>query len=210
MELSNFIQQLLSQGTVSVQSGIIAFEPADETATIKILQHYYSEDILEMPETAPAFNEAAALWAAKYFYTAVQLTVLRDEGETVVNEKLQPFTEAITADVIYSADLILRYLPALLQLAKGLSPADILVKVLEQTAGEWPFCSAGIETATVKNEDIIFTHPSLAITYTDRLIAAKDIKRISGKELQEHILSAAGLHLNTFWPQAATLFKNDM
>jgi len=210
MELSNFIQQLLSQGTVPVRPGIIAFEPADEKETLKILQRYYSEDILEMPGTAPAFNEAAAVWAAEYFYTAVQLTVVRDEADTVVNEKLQPFTGAITADVIYSADLILRYLPALLQLAKGLSPADVLVSALEQTAANWPFSSAGIETATIKNEDIIFTDPSLAITYTDRLIAAKDIKRISKSELQQHVLSAAGLHLNTFWPQAATIFKNDM
>jgi MoxR-vWA-beta-propeller ternary system domain bpX4 len=210
MELSNFIQQLLSQGTVSVQSNIIAFDPADEKEVLKILQRYYTEDILEMPETAPAFNEAAALWAAKYFYVAVQLTVLRDEGEAIINEKLQLFTETITADAVYSADLILRYLPALLQLAKGLSPADILVKVLEQTAAEWPFSSTGIEVGAIKNEDIIFTHPSLTITYTDRLITAKDIKRISGNQLQQHILSATGLHLKTFWPQAATFLKNDI
>jgi len=210
MELSNFIQQLLSQGTVPVRPGIITFEPADEKEALKILQRYYSEDMLEMPRTAPAFNEAAAIWAAKYFYTAVQLTVVRDEADTVVNEKLQPFTGAITADVIYSADLILRYLPALLQLAKGLSPADVLVSALEQTAANWPFSSAGIETEPIKNEDVIFADPSLAITYTDRLISAKDIKRISKSELQQHVLSSAGLHLNTFWPQAATIFKNDM
>jgi hypothetical protein len=210
MELSNFIQQLLSQGTVSVQSGIIPFIASDEKETIKILQEYYSQDILEMPGTAPAFDEAAALWAAKYFYTSVQLTVLRDEGEAVVNEKLQAFAETITTDAIYSADLILRYLPTLLQLAKGLSPADVLVKALEQTAADWPFSSTDIEIAGVKNEDIIFTHPSLTITYTDRLIAAKNSKRIYSEQLQQHILSATGLHLKTFWPQADTIFKKDI
>jgi MoxR-vWA-beta-propeller ternary system domain bpX4 len=209
MELSNFIQQLLTHGTVSVQSGIIPFTSADEEVTIQLLQRYYNEDIQEMPGTAAAFNEQAALWAAKYFYIAVQLTVLRDEGETVINEKLLPFGEAVDASAMYSADLILRYLPALLQLAKGLSPADVLVKVLEQTAALWPFSSVGIETEEIKNEAVIFSDASLRIAYADRLIAAKDIKRISGPEIKQQILSAAGLHLNSFWPQAATILKNE-
>jgi hypothetical protein len=209
MELSNFIQQLLTTGTVSVQPGIISFAVADEQQAILLLQQYYHEDIQDMPATAPPFNEQAALWAAKYFYTAVQLTVLRDEGEAVINEKLVPFGEIVDASAMYSADLILRYLPALLQLAKGLSPADVLVKVLEQTTTAWPFSSVGIETEAIKNEALIFSDASLSIAYTDRLIAARDIKRIAGKEIQQHILSAAGLHLETFWPQAATILKNE-
>jgi hypothetical protein len=209
MELSNFIQQLLITGTVSVQPGIIAFTAEDEHETIQLLQLYYNEDILEMPGTAPAFHEQAALWAAKYFYTAVQLTVLRDEGEAVINEKLLPFSESVDAPAMYSADLVLRYLPTLLQLAKGLSPADILVKVLEQTASEWPFSSVGIQVAEIKNETIVLSDASLSIAYTDRLIAARDIKRISGNEMQQRVLAATGLHLDIFWPEAATIFKNE-
>jgi len=209
MELSNFIQQLLTTGTVSVQPGIISFTEPDELKSIILLKQYYDEDKQEMPAEAPAFNEQAATWAAKYFYTAVQLTVLRDEGETVINEKLIPFGETVDASAIYSADLMLRYLPALLQLAKGLSPADALVKVLEQTAAVWPFSSIGIETGDIKNEALIFSHTSLSIAYTDRLITARDIKRIAGPGIKQHVLSAAGLHLETFWPQAAIILKNE-
>jgi MoxR-vWA-beta-propeller ternary system domain bpX4 len=209
MELSNFIQQLVTTGTVSVQPGIISFAVADEQQAILLLQQYYNEDIQEMPATAPPFNEQAALWAAKYFYTAVQLTVLRDESEAVINEKLVAFAETVDASAMYSADLILRYLPALLHLAKGLSPADVLVKVLEQTATAWPFSSAGIETVPIKNEAVIFLDASLSIAYTDRLITAKHIKKITGDNIKQRILSAAGMHLEIFWPQAATILKNE-
>lgn len=209
MELSNFILQLLNEGTVSVQPGMLTFSQADDGEATQLLEQYYNEEIQEMPATAPAFNEQAALWAAKYFYTAVQLTVLRDEGEAVINEKLAPFPEPVDAAAVYSADLILRYLPALLQLAKGLSPADILVKVLEQTAANWPFSSAGIDTGEITNEAIIFSDPSLSIAYTDRLIAARDLKRINGNDIKQYILSATGLHLETFWPQAAAILKNE-
>lgn len=209
MELSNFIQQLLTTGTVSVQPDIVAFSLEDEQEAVRSLHQYYQEDVQEMPLTAPAFNQQAALWAAKYFYTAVQLTVLRDEGEEVIKEKLVPFSESLDAAAMYSADLILRYLPSLLQLSKGLSPADVLVKVLEQTAAAWPFSSIGIDTAEVKNESTIFSDASLSIAYTDRLIAARDIKRIAGAEIKDHILSATGLHLETFWPQAISILKNE-
>ena len=209
MELSNFILQLLNDGTVSVQPGITIFTNPDEREAIQLLQQYYIEDIQEMPATAPAFNDQAALWAAKYFYTAVQLTALRDEGEAVINEKLLAFDGTMDASAMYSADLVLRYLATLLQLAKGLSPADMLVKVLEQTAAAWPFSSVGIETGEIKNEAVIFADASLCIAYTDRLIAAKDIKRISGSGMQQQVLSAAGMHLETFWPGATTIFKNE-
>jgi hypothetical protein len=189
MELSNFIQQLVTTGTVSVQPGIISFAVADEQQAILLLQQYYNEDIQEMPATAPPFNEQAALWAAKYFYTAVQLTVLRDESEAVINEKLVAFAETVDASAIYSA--------------------DVLVKVLEQTATAWPFSSAGIETEPIKNEAVIFSDTSLSIAYTDRLITAKHIKKITGDNIKQRILSAAGLHLETFWPQAATILKNE-
>jgi len=210
MELSNFIQQLLTTGSVTVQPAITAFTLQDEQEAVQLLQLYYHDDVQEMPLSAPEFSEQAALWAAKYFYTAVQLTVLRDEGEEVIKERLVPYSQSIDAAAIYSADLILRYLPALFQLAKGLSPADALVKVLEQTAAAWPFSSVSINTGEIINEAIIFSDESLSIAYTDRLIIARDIKRIYGTETKAHILSAAGLHLETFWPQAASIFKNEI
>lgn len=208
MELSNFIHQLLTTGTVSVPAAIGTISEADKFATIQLLEQYYQEDIQEMPGTAPAYNPQAAYWGAKYFFRAVQLAVLRDEGEAVINEKLVAFTETVDAAAMYSADLILRYLPSLLQLAKGLSPADILVKKLELTAAAWPFSAAGIETRVLSNEAVIFSDPSLRITYLDRLITSKDIKKIKGTEMQEQLISATGLHLETFWPEAATVLKN--
>lgn len=209
MELSNFIQQLLTTGTVLAQRQLADFSEADVQETTQILHQFYQEDIQEMPATAPVFNERAANWAAKYFYNAVQLTVLRDAEEDTIHKALAGFDEPIDAAAMYSADLVLRHLPHLLQLAKGLAPADILVQVLEQTAAQWPFSSIGIETAEINNEDIVFADAALAIAYTDRLIAAKDLKRISAPGAKQQVLTAAGLHLETFWPQAATILKTE-
>ncbi len=52
---------------------------------------------------------------------------------------------AVSASMIYSADLCLRHLPQLLTLAQGLSPDDPLVLHVKKTLLEWPFSGAGLE-----------------------------------------------------------------
>lgn len=207
MKPGNFISQLLSEGTVPVEGSITSFNKNDEEELLMLLRQYYQEDILEMPLSAPAFNETAALWAAKYFYTALQLAVLRDEGEAETNGKLCAYTEAVSPSTMYSVDLIFRYLPALLHLARGLAPSDLLVKILTDTLAAWPFSSAGTDIPAMKSEQIIFTDPSLKIAYIDRLVKAKNMNRVISSHLQEEVFSFAGLHLDALWPNAGLLLK---
>ena len=44
---------------------------------------------------------------------------------------------------MYFVDLTFRYLPDLLQLAKGLAPGDALVAQLKATARQWPLSLVG-------------------------------------------------------------------
>jgi hypothetical protein len=209
MELTNFIRQLVNEGTVPVQDLIADFPEADEVETSKLLHKFYQEDILEMPLKAPGFDEAAALWATKYFYTAVQLTVLRDVEETAIHEKLKPYEGDISAAAMYSADLVFRHLPSLLRLAKGLAPADVLVTAIIKTLENWPYSAAGVQLEEIKNEAIIFSDASLKISYLDRLIQAGDRSKIENAGLQEAIFSVAGAHLDTIWPKSGLTLITD-
>jgi len=127
MELATFIKGLITEGKVSVKGVLISFPEEDLFETKKILREYYEEDILEMPGTAPSFSEEAAIWAAEYFYRVVQLTIIRDAGEEKIKEQLKPFAGEINAAAMYSADLIFRHLPSLIDLVKGFAPADVLL-----------------------------------------------------------------------------------
>jgi hypothetical protein len=207
MELSVFINTLLSEGTVTVQGQIVSFDQADVAATEQILLQYYQQDLLEMPGLAPVYSAGAALWAAHYFYVAIQLTVLRDVGEDVIKEQLKPFAGEVNPSSIYSADLILRYLPELFNLAKGLAPADLLVKELQDTAGYWPFSSVGIELNSLVNDDILFTHPSLKYAYLDRIIRHRDKKRIINTTTENYIAELTGEHVSILWPGYEPAFK---
>jgi hypothetical protein len=200
MKLAHFIRTLLLNGKVFVTGHIEAFEQKDTDEARDVLKNYYDEDLLEMPYKAPVFSEEAALWAAEYIYKAVQLTVLRDAGEEVIKDQLKAYPGQINPPAIYSGDLMLRYLPQLFQLAKGLAPHDILVRELRKTALQWPFSSVGIELGQMVIDDSLFENLSLRYAYIDRIIHEKDTQRIKNPLVVNYIHEVAGGHLSVFWP----------
>jgi hypothetical protein len=200
MELTPFISSLLTTGHTVIKGTLTLFTNDDIEQTKELLLKYHSDDSQEMPFQPPAFSADAATWAAQYFYQSIQLTVLRDAGEEIIQQHLQPYTGQITPEAIYSADLVLRHLPSLLQLAKGLAPADPLVKELKKTAVQWPFSSVGIELDETTDDSIILQHPSLRQEYIDRIIEQKDSKRINNPNIKQYLLETTGDYLSHFWP----------
>lgn len=201
MALTEFITGLLEQGSVTVAGEPLQFAEEDKQGAMAALKNYYNDDSLEMPYTAPEFDEEAALWAAEYLYSAIQLTMLRDLGDDAVQTMLKDLEKPITAEAIYSADLMFRYLPDLLELAKGLAPGDALVKRIKDTLHRWPFSSVGIELTEEADHKVIFDHPSLRSAYIDRIIRQKDIKRVKNNEqLMELAVTALGNYPSELWP----------
>ena len=211
MKLSQFITDLLENGNVTIAGGLNEFEAKDKEETTTILQKHYHRSILEMPFEAPEFHKAAALWGAIFIYRTVQFIFLRDLDEEEIKTHLQDFQhlsasgveEQINAEVVYSVDLTFRYLKDLLDLAKGLSPNDPLVIRLKGVAAQWAFSSVGISSLENINDKMFLENDSLKTTYIDRIIKAKDLKRIHNENIKELVATALGNHAQFFWKEFA-------
>ncbi len=179
----------------------------DDRKCLKLLQRFYDEDILHMAAKPPAFDKHGALWAARHMYFSLQLTVIREITEDEIRQTLLAFNTPITPAAIYSADLVLRHLPQVFNLAKGLAPSDIMVTMMGETAVKWPFSSIGIKLVGEADEIVILSHPSLRIEYADRIIRAKDIKRVNNKN-RESIAEALGDYATVLWPEFHELLSN--
>lgn len=201
MQLSNFIEDLVTKGVVTVSSEAAPFDEQDLQQAQTALLQYYANDSLNMPGTAPAFHADAAIWAANYLYRAVQLTLLRNLDENAVRALLTPFNGEITAAAVYSADLSLRYLPTVLELAKGLSPDDVLVVLLKQTTKDWPYSSVGMELGNDSDINAIMNDASLKYSYIDRIIEARDTNRCNNTQVNDLVAEALGDHAGALWPQ---------
>jgi hypothetical protein len=200
MLLTAFLQDLLTTGSITLASQPAPFEAADLAAASTLLQDYHAEDCLDLPHTAPAFEAAAALWAAQYLYHAAVLAVVRELDEQAIATYLPAYKGEATPAAHYSADLSLRYLPDLLQLARGLAPADALVARLRRTAGQWPLSFVGHEPADADAEAILLAHPALRGAYLDRIIAAHDRARAGQPHLAPLVQATLGAHGAQLWP----------
>lgn len=192
---------LLTEGLVIADGSLAPVDRAALPGVLQLFRKYYEEDCLNMPYTAPAFYPDAVEWASVYFYQAIQLLIRRDAGEDSLQSLLVPYSGTMSASAIYSADLVLRHLPSLLSLAKGLSPGDMLVKLLKETAAQWPLSSVGVETDSCFNQQLIFDHPSLKQLYIDRIIRQKDYTKAKHPEVAAGIRESLGEKISFFLPE---------
>jgi hypothetical protein len=200
VQLSQFIQDIIQHGKVVVEGNVTPFTDDDIQAAIHRLYGYYEQQKQELTATVPAFDAAAAIWAAGFLYRAVQLVMLRDLGEEAVNGLLTPYNDVISPEAILSVDLSFRYLPNLMGLAKGLAPEDVLVKRLREAAVQWPFSSVGMKMDEELNIDVIMNNTCVRRAYIDRIITARDIKRCNNTQVNEYIQEALGDHRHVLWP----------
>ncbi|UOQ51203.1 hypothetical protein [Hymenobacter cellulosivorans] len=211
MLITSFLQDLLTTGSITLTGRPTPFVPDDLLAATDLLQTYHAEDAQQMPHSAPAFDAPAALWAARLLYYTIQLTLVRELDEAVIAQALADFTADLTPEVLYSADLMLRYLPDLLRLAKGLAPGDALVARLQALARQWPLSFVSSEMPDPEAEARVLVHPALRQEYVDRIIRAQDRRRAGQEHLRPLVQAALGGHAATLWPdfQAFTLLPTD-
>jgi hypothetical protein len=198
--LNQFLQTLWESGNVQVEHEVQDFAADDLAAAQVTLAEQEAQLRSEFPGEAPAFDSAAALWAAQYLYRALQLLLLRHLAEEKIQDLLQNWPKAKTPAAIYSADLCLRHLPILLGLAKKLSPEDPLVLCLTNLASAWPFSGLDLAEADPQAEAVLLSHPSLAQAYVDRIIARRLREKAQEQTIRPWVAAALGDHAEQLWP----------
>lgn len=201
MNLTRFITGLLEQGSVTLEKDLFPFDANDRIEAEAKLLRFYERDRYNMPGTVPPFDQNAALWAATYMYRTIQFMLMRDLGEKELAEHLHDFAQPRDAAAMYSADLVLRFLPDVFNLARGLSPDDPLVLRLKKTAAQFPLSSVPVEIPDDTDLQQVMEHRSLRLAYTDRIIKHKNHKRITNDEIREAVKTALGDEAGKLWPE---------
>jgi hypothetical protein len=200
VKLSLFLTDLLDDGNLVLPRTVDGLTNDDQQGALVLLLELYQRDKLAMPYDAPPFDPEAALWGAKYIFYVCQLILLRNVEESEMQQYLQSFEGERSASAIYSADLLLRFLPDLFRLASGLSPEDPLVVNLKNTALGWPFSAVGLKNVVSQADAVILEDRSLRYAYIDRIIQFKDVERLKGAHEMELLKEVLGEHQAILWP----------
>lgn len=172
MSLASFLRELHEGGTAHVaeQPGAVSDEVE---GALREMDHAARE---EMAGAAPGLIIEAAGWAAVRVYDAARYLAFRQiEAEAVRRGMGESWGGPVDASVAYSVDLVMRVLPELIGLARGVADDDPLVEGLVRCAYDWPLSSVGVRGVEKVELDVVMGHPSLRRLYVDRVIAAKDM-----------------------------------
>jgi hypothetical protein len=151
----------------------------------------------ELAYHAPRLVPEVARWAAERLYGACQFLVYREvEADEVREGCAVPClaTGAISPDVCYSADLVLRYLPDVFALAQGIAREDPLIDGLRNLAREWPLSSVGIPEVGEVDVSGFIRHPGLRRLYADRIIERNDRSRLGDAAVVAAVREAIGAY----------------
>jgi len=194
MGFASFLSSLLESGRVRV-SGQHELPQDELHAGDQVLKAFEEQYRLEMPGEPPPLDLRAARWAAVMFFRACQFAVYRDVPAQVVEAELSASCPARTSPgVCYSVDLVFRLLPDLARFARSAAENDPLVAHLKRLAREWPLSSVGTPEVDGTNIDGFVNDPCLLALYVDRIIAARDVSRLSDPRVRDGVKRAIGLH----------------
>jgi hypothetical protein len=191
-DLATFLKALAEEGRAMISGGSLSGESQDALMVLQQLDQFARE---ELGGDAPQFSAESALWAARLCYQLCQFTVCRDLGEEKIlaacgvrcPEPRGPETD-------WSADLTLRHLPRLFELARHLSNADPLVQQLKKLAAQWPLSSVGLTGLEQLHLDSFMGHPALRRLYADRIVATGDTSRLGDPRVDDLLRADLGIH----------------
>lgn len=191
-ELALFLKALVEDGRAVVQSPARLGDAPDAVDVVRQL------DLIARAELSletPHFSQEPAIWGARFFYQLCQFTVCRDIGEEQINLALSvPCPQPRRPETDWAADLTLRHLPKLFQLARHLSQADPLVQKIKQIAATWPLSSVGIPGLEKLQIESFIEHPALCRLYADRIAAAEDASRLNDPRVESVLRADLGFH----------------
>lgn len=173
-----------------------------EEAVAAFLQQEYVKESVEYPGEAPAFEGNSAVWAARTVYMASQLLLYREKTVHGMLESLPAFSGVPTPGAILSADLCLRFLPAVLEKAKEISPEDELIGVLEAHLTAWHFSGIGYRLdPEVLSWDIVLSDGCVKQLYVDRVVMRKVQTLAAHPLLRAAVMAALGGWTDHFWKE---------
>ena len=187
---------------ILLHTKIMDISAREEKLLLQFLENEYNKESLNYPFTAPVFNADAAMWAAKTVYYASQLFLYRENKTEELSNILPRFLNTITASVILSADICLRFLPNVLRNLKNVDADDAIVPILEDHLLAFHYSGIGYDLDKEKLAfNIIFSDDCLKQLYIDRIIEKK-IKALAELPiLKPEVMASMGNYAKQYWKE---------
>lgn len=188
------LAELWEHGRVQIPYGSLEGD-SDPQRVRAVLSEFEKCARLEFPGEPPEFDPDAAAWAAESLFQVCRLAVIRDlEVDQELQKVLATPPTPADASSHYSVDLVFRFLPDVLRLARALAEGDPLVAVIRTWCANWPLSSVGVAGLEVVQIEPLLRHAGLRTQYVDRILAHGDASRMTDERVRDAVRQAIGVH----------------
>ena len=183
--------------------------PDDEQEVADYLEGEWANERLTYPTQAALFDSGAAVWAARMVFTAAQLLLYRDQPATDLPAQLPQYPGGKpTAGAMLSADLCLRFLPAMLHQFSAIDPDDQAIPRLRGFLSAFHYSAVGYLLPNDADDseldfEMVAASPCLLQLYVDRVIARKAATLAAHPALHNAVRAAMGNHADYLWKELA-------
>jgi hypothetical protein len=194
------LKHLREKEEVMLYGHLIRIPEKDQLEAQQFLSSEYARESFDYPYQAPAFDEKAAMWAAKIVYTGAQLMLYRENKSAELEALLPAYDGAVSTRAMLSADICLRFVPPMLVQLKMIDAEDKLISILENILHTWHYSGVNYPLETEKLDfTTVSSDPCLLQLYANRVVEHKKLKLAEHAALKEIISGSLGMYAGEFW-----------
>ena len=194
------VRQLRQQEEALLYGYLLTPSEEDQAETVRFLEAEYHRESPEYPYLVPPFNPAAAGWAARTVYLAIQWIVYREHTAKELAHLLPDYPGEATASALLSADLLLRFLPDIITQVRLIDAEDHLVNLLEDKLHRWHYSGVAYPLTPERlSFDAVTVDACVYQLYVDRVITHRNVFLAHHPALEEGIRASLGMFAPNFW-----------
>ena len=190
MSIAASIRQILETGRITVAKSAASTSEGEELT--ELLREADRRSRQQLPAHWPPLDLDAARYGAETIYRSCQFLVYRDYDAAAVQAGIVIPPPRPNPAEHASVDLVLRFLPDVVRLARAAAPADVLVTRLLELGRRWPLSSVGISGVGDVDVRPLAEHPAVWRHYIDRVIARGDELRLADAQVREAVRESIG------------------
>jgi hypothetical protein len=197
---------LRNEECITIFSNIQTISQKEEQDAVDYFESEFEKERLEFLSDQLTCDREAAVWAAKVFYHAAQLYLVRENTAKDLDQLIPEFKGTRNISSLLSADLSLRFLPQVITALQNVDPNDPLIGRLENILLQFHYSGVeyDLDLEKINWEEELKDHTYRKL-YLERIVEKKAYRLAEIPYINQLLMAEFGLHKNEFWRELRIL-----
>lgn len=201
---------LRKEECITIFSNIQTISKKEEQDAADYFESEFEKERLEFLSEQFTCDRETAVWAAKVFYHAAQLYLVRENTAKDLDQLIPEFKGTRNISSLLSADLSLRFLPQVITALQNVDPNDPLIGRLENILLQFHYSGVeyDLDLEKINWEEELKDHTYRKL-YLERIVEKKAYRLAEIPYINQLLMAEFGLHKNEFWRELRILNEEE-